>query len=153
MQVLPRFLSPGDVELLVRLARDPARTWDAGRQGTGYHRSAVTGPEVERLATRSLEAIWPGPRHGHDVWLLRYPPGSHIPPHVDPPLVGGAYHARLNAVIVAPPAGGMLVIDGVEVALAVGDAVVFRPDVERHAVTTTQGERLVWSVGCNYEPR
>jgi hypothetical protein len=52
--------------------------------------------------------------------------------------------------IIAAAGGGVLVLEGAEVPLAPGDAIVFRPDLQRHAVTPVVGERFVWSVGCNY---
>jgi hypothetical protein len=149
MTVLAGFLSDTERQHLLALARDPARIWSAGRQETGYTRSPVTVPALAPLVARALAAIHGGALHGHDVWLLQYGDGAFIPPHVDPPLTDGARHGRLNAII-ATGGGGVLVLDGAEVPLAPGDAVVFRPDTQRHAVTPVIGERLVWSVGCNY---
>jgi hypothetical protein len=149
MTILAGFLSAAERQHLLAMARDPARIWSAGRQETGYARSPVADPALAPLVTRSLAAIHGGPLHGHDVWLLHYGDGAFIPPHVDPPLTDGAHHGRLNAIIAAA-GGGVLILDGAEVPLAPGDAIVFRPDVQRHAVTPVVGERFVWSVGCNY---
>lgn len=147
---LPGFLSVDERAALAALAAMPERAWTEGRQETGYFRSAVdaTGPLLAALRDRSLAALGVDRAAPHDVWLLRYPAGASIPPHVDPaPQVGRGHH-RLNAVIVAPRAGGVLSLDGVPCPLAAGDAVVFRPDVQRHQLSPVDGERLVWSVGC-----
>lgn len=123
----------------------------AGRQGTGYEKLALRGdPAVDALVARSLAVLdvdagspfW-------DAYLLRYPTGAGVPAHVDVPEVTGVGHHRLNALVRAGDGGGVLSIGGVVVDLAVGDAVVFRPDVDEHAVTPVRaGERLVWSVGA-----
>jgi len=153
-RIARHFLAGAELDHLRGLCAQRDREWDRGRQDTGYQKSAVDpdDPAIAALIARSLTTLYPGPRHGHDAWLLRYPEGSDIPPHVDPPLRDRARHARLNAVIAAPPAGGLLALDGVEVALAVGDAVVFYPDRVRHEVSAvTGGERWIWSVGCNHD--
>jgi hypothetical protein len=151
-RVVRGFLTADEREQLSRRYGD--RGWERGRQETGYLKSAVevADPLFAALIARSLATLYPGPRHGHDAWLLRYPDGASIPPHVDPPLAAGARHARLNAIIAAPPAGGVLRLDGEVVELAPGDAVVFRPDRVRHEVSAVRGgERWVWSVGCNHD--
>jgi hypothetical protein len=153
-RVVAGFLAAPELAALRALCAEPARAWDRGRQDTGYFKSAIdpADPFLAALIARSLAALYPGARHGHDTWLLRYPDGSSIPPHVDPPLRDGARHARLNAIIAAPPAGGELRLDDQPIALAAGDAVVFYPDRVRHQVSAvTGGERWIWSVGCNHD--
>jgi predicted 2-oxoglutarate/Fe(II)-dependent dioxygenase YbiX len=152
-KVIRGFLSPADRDHLRARCAEIDRSWHRGRQDTGYLKSAIDRdePVLAALIERSLTALHPGPRHGHDAWLLRYPEGSSIPPHTDPPLAAGARHARLNAIIAAPRGGGELVLDGVPVELAAGDAVLFHPDRVRHQVSAVVGgERWVWSVGCNH---
>lgn len=121
--------------------------WLPGRQGTGYEKLPLGDalPEtLQPLLSRSLAALgveviaW-------DCYLLRYLTGTFVPVHVDP--TDHHRHLRLNAMVQAS-AGGELVIDGEVVALAAGDAVVFRPDVSEHEVRAGQGVRYVWSVGC-----
>ena len=153
MKLVPGFLGAAEVRLLTAACAALDPPWQRGRQDTGYLKRAVDrdDPAVGALIERSLATLFPGPRHGHDAWLLRYPDGTHIPPHVDPPLRDGARHARLNAVIAAPPRGGVLRLDGTVVSLAPGDAVVFYPDQVRHEVSACDGgERWIWSVGCNH---
>jgi hypothetical protein len=147
------FLDGDALARLRAMCGEPARAWDRGRQETGYLKSGVDAadPFIAALVARSLAALYPGARHGHDTWLLRYPVGSHIPPHVDPPLTDGARHARLNAIITAPPSGGLLQLDGTPVQLVAGDAVLFYPDQVEHQVSALDGgERWIWSVGCNH---
>lgn len=144
------FLAVADVATLRDVARASTLVWAAGRQETGYLRAAVdvAALGLDALLARSLAALGVEVAAPHDVWLLRYPHGASIPPHVDPSPRDGHGHHRLNAVIVAPSAGGELTLDGVPCPLGAGDAVVFRPDVQRHALSAVDGERLVWSVGC-----
>jgi hypothetical protein len=152
-RVVKAFLSPHDRALLAAMCAASDRAWDRGRQDTGYFKSALdpADPFLAALIERSLATLYPGSRHGHDAWLLRYPDGSSIPPHVDPPLTSGARHARLNAIIAQPPSGGLLHLDDTPIDLAPGDAVVFHPDSVRHQVSpVTGGERWLWSVGCNH---
>lgn len=152
-RVVREFLSPADREALRALCSEIDRAWDRGRQETGYLKSAIDpdDPFVAGLIARSLATLYPGPRHGHDAWLLRYPEATSIPPHTDPALRDGARHARLNAIIAAPPSGGVLALDDTLIELGLGDAVVFYPDRVQHQVSTvTGGERWIWSVGCNH---
>jgi 2OG-Fe(II) oxygenase superfamily len=103
--------------------------WEVGRQGTGY--------EKMLLAT----ARWPLP---FDCYLLRYRPGSSIPFHTDP--VDGRRHYRLN-VVLRRAVGGAFELDGAPI-WRVGRAVLFRPDLGRHAVSMVdRGTRYVLSIG------
>jgi hypothetical protein len=121
---------------------------------TGYEKlplkEVALEPSVEELTRRSLAELGPVERDRWDRYLLRYRVGTFVLPHVDPPLEPGWMHVQLNLVVQHAKNGGRLYLDGVEVPLEVGDAVVFRPDVSRHEVTPIEaGERLIWSVGCN----
>jgi hypothetical protein len=130
--------------------------WIAGRQGTGYDKALLrdaTDPDDVALLLRALDVVAPdrervgGDWQLWDAWLLRYPAGAHIAPHTDPAMEGHR-HVRLNALLTAPEAGGQLLIDELPYALEVGDAIVFRPDVQRHAVSEVSSERLLFSVGA-----
>jgi hypothetical protein len=152
-RVVRGFLSAADCAVLGAMCAAGDRTWDPGRQDTGYLKSGLdrSNPYLAALIERSLATLYPGDRLGSDAWLLRYPDGSSIPPHVDPPLTDGARHARLNAIIAQPPRGGELRFDGVAIDLVAGDAVVFYPDRVHHQVSAVAGgERWIWSVGCNH---
>lgn len=95
--------------------------WEYGRQGTGYFK--------KKLA----EGSW------WDLWLLKYPAGTSIPPHVD--RVDGKQHFRLNVVLKGEQTFGG------EVILKFGPIVLFRPDTMRHWVRKVTKERLVLSLG------
>lgn len=148
MRIIRGFLNENTVLLLGTLERDSVIRFEPGRQGTGYLRARVPAQVVGVLQTRSREEF---PRTdfelGHDCYLVKYPEGSSIPVHVDEaPL--GFEHYRLNAVVQKPLEGGQLLVEDKAIQLDVGDAYVFRPDIERHQVERiVRGERLLWSVG------
>src|SRR2546421_6064365 len=66
--------------------------WQRGRQKTGYDKMLL------------VTAGWPIP---FDTYLLRYPEGSEIPPHID--RVERGRHYRLNIVVKRSQAGGQFV--------------------------------------------
>ena len=156
-----------EMTLLEELARSNAAVFVPGRQATGYRKLAVllsgrhsNGSSAEAAALRDERlaalidrslALLEVPRASAfwDAWLLHYPRGAMIPGHKDAPDAAGVGHHRLNALVTPATRGGVLVIDGDEVALFPGDGVLFRPDLQVHAVSeVVVGERLVWSVGC-----
>ncbi len=150
--MLPAFVTAEELAAALALAREDG--WELGRQGTGYAKRALMPTALPTplaaLLQRTLHVLG-DPTEGHfDLYLLRYEVGSHIPPHVDPPLASGMLHGRVNAILEQADRGGILTLDGVEVPLATGDAVRFRPDVHLHAVSAVEaGRRVLWSVGCN----
>jgi hypothetical protein len=159
MRIVKEFLSAQNIRDLVTFAAQA--TFQSGRQGTGYEKvelgwgvdqareiSECLYPQFRELQVIS-ECAFPlvGTLVGTDCWLLRYLEGSSIPPHVDE-VSSGLEHYRFNALIQAPEEGGQLWVSGKPVPLEVGDAYVFRPDVEQHWVDVIKrGTRLVWSVG------
>lgn len=160
--VRPGFLGPRDRVVVATIAHaaakriaDPSRaaseggTFTAGRQGTGYDKlDLLESPTAERLVKKCLREL--GDPLLYDAWLLRYPVGSEIPVHTDPP-VPGMCHVRINALALGS-SGGVLYVDGAELPLETGDAYLFRPDVMRHMVTKVErNERLVLSVGANVD--
>lgn len=150
-RILHGFLSPRERMAIAALARSGAKrgAFEPGRQGTGYEKLDVRElPAAERLIRRCVKEL--GDPLLFDAWLLRYPVGSEIPVHTDPP-APGLHHVRLNALAITG-SGGVLYIDGAEVPLDGGDAYLFRPDLMRHQVTRVeQNERLMWSVGANVD--
>lgn len=103
--------------------------WDQGRQGTGYGKKLL------------LTGRWPLP---FDCYLLKYPEGSEIPPHVDPVVKGK--HYRLNIVLKASKQGGEFMC--ATPVWAIGRIKLFRPDVCEHSVTKVKGStRYVLSIG------
>ena len=81
------------------------------------------------------------------MYFIRYEDGAHIPPHTDP-AEHGRIHRRINAVITQADAGGELIVAGIKIALAVGDAVLFSPSGDEHSVSRVSGSRLLFSVGA-----
>lgn len=144
-RVEPGFLSPRERVVLLTVARKEG--FEPGRLGTGYERKNILEHiACERLIKRATAML--GAPLLVDAWLLRYPVGSEIPAHVDPPLEGMC-HVRLNALLLAGE-GGLLYLDGAETPVDEGDALLFRPDVVRHQVTRVErNPRLVFSVGAN----
>lgn len=106
-------------------------TWQEGMHKTGYF---------------ILTLAWVTKRYSpipFDCYLLRYPPGSSIPPHRDP--IKGR-HFRAN-IILTHPKGGEFVC---ETAIFRSKWLnIFRPDISTHSVTTVEGKRAryVLSVG------
>ena len=140
------FLSPRERVVLLALARGD-EGFEPGRLHTGYQKKNVLEHlGCERLIKRARALL--GEPLMVDAWLLRYPVGSEIPAHVDPP-IGGMCHVRVNALVLGS-IGGLLYLDGAEAPLDEGDALVFRPDAVRHQVTKIErNPRVVFSVGAN----
>ena len=150
-RLLPGFFGPRDRVVVATMAHAAAKrdAFSAGRQGTGYDKlDLLDSPTAERLVKKCLREL--GDPLLFDAWLLRYPVGSEIPVHTDPP-APGLCHIRIN-VLALPSVGGLLYVDGAELPLDSGDAYVFRPDVMRHMVTKVeQNLRLVFSIGANFD--
>ena len=103
--------------------------WQRGRQGTGYDKMLL------------VTAPWPLP---FDSYLIRYPEGSEIPPHVDPSPHGR--HYRLNVILKAPRSGGEFVCE--HPIFSTPRLKLFRPDMDVHSVTRVEGgSRYVLSMG------
>lgn len=144
-RTLPGFLTPRERVVLLTVARSEG--FEPGRLETGYERKSVLEHlACSRLIKRATEAL-----HGPsllDAWILRYPVGSSIPAHTDPP-IEGMCHVRLNALVLAGQ-GGVLSFNGAPVRFDEGDAVLFRPDEVLHEVSpVARNARLVFSVGAN----
>ena len=100
--------------------------WKEGRQGTGYLKLP--------LRKGSL----------YDIYLLKFPEGSNVPEHTDP--VWGINHVRLNIILRHATKGGRFVCKNT--ILNTNRMKLFRPDIEKHSVTTVEkGERFVLSLG------
>lgn len=147
MRIIREFIRPDDLKRLRELAI-ALNNWGDGRQGTGYSRANIRDtPGVQAYITKAivelgiLDDMW-------DAYFLLYPNGSYIPPHKDDTAFGKTKHMRLNALITKPIDGGILSINGKNVKLREGDAIVFTPNLETHSVSKVVGERLVFSVGC-----
>jgi len=103
--------------------------WQKGRQATGYDKML--------LAT----AHWPKP---FDIYLLRFPVGSEIKPHVDEVKKGN--HHRINIILKNAKEGGLFVCNN---PIYESKRIkYFRPDLSMHEVTKiVQGNRYVLSLG------
>lgn len=143
-RVLSGWLSPRERVALNVVAKREG--WQPGSKGTGYHKLDLSDDVATgRLVRRAREAL--GAPVLFDAWLMRYPVGSELPAHTDA-ASGDLCHVRLYALALGS-AGGLFYIDGEEVPLEDGDAVMFRPDLQRHQLTTVErNQRLVLSVGA-----
>lgn len=155
-KLLKHFASVDDILQCQQLERILTNNFEPGRQGTGYEKTnlkpmSLQAPWQEWLPTfvsTCLNALdKPLDNEFWDCFLLRYPNGSHIPPHKDEASVFGKRHKRLNVLVRAPSAGGDLLMSNEKVVLEEGDAVLFFPDEVEHSVTTVSGHRLVFTVG------
>ena len=103
--------------------------WEGGRQKTGYFKKLL------------VESLWPLP---FDVYLLRFPAGSWIPPHVDQ--VQGGRHYRLNMILKKAERGGDFLCK--DPLFERPRVKLFRSDISEHEVTpVTSGCRYVLSLG------
>lgn len=75
---------------------------------------------------------------GLTVYLVRYPAGHSVFPHVD--MVSGGRLYKLNVVLVKPEAGGEFVCERTIFDL-MGRFVLFRPDLHEHRVTRIERGR------------
>ena len=106
-----------------------ASRWQRGRQGSGYDKMLL------------FTARWP---IAFDSYLIRYPVGARIPPHVDP--VDGRNHYRLNLIVKRSRGGGEFVCS--DPILSTPRIKLFRPDRSEHSVTEVTGSsRYVLSLG------
>lgn len=103
--------------------------WQSGRQGTGYEK-------ITLFMLRYPLAC--------DGYVIRYPVGSSIPPHIDP--VTDKRHFRLNIILKPAQSGGEFVCENT--VLNFKRMKLFRPDKYSHWVTQIKGSpRYVLSIG------
>lgn len=103
--------------------------WQRGRQQSGYDKMLL------------LQSLWPVP---FDVYILRFPQGSEIPPHTDP--VAAGRHYRCNIVVRRAQEGGEFVCSAP--IFETHRIKIFRPDACEHSVRRiVRGTRYVLSVG------
>jgi hypothetical protein len=103
--------------------------WQRGRQGTGY----------DKLLLMVNPFLVP-----FDLYLLRFPEGTAIPPHRDP--VTGRRHFRLNVILKKSRSGGEFVCENP--IYASSRLNLFRSDTSIHSVTRVEGgTRYVLSLG------
>jgi len=103
--------------------------WQRGRQESGYHKMLIGG------------AYWP---IKFDMYLLKFPAGSEIPPHTDPLKEGR--HYRLNVVLKQAREGGIFFCNSP--IFETNRVKLFRPDITEHEVSKIRrGNRYVLSIG------
>ena len=101
--------------------------WQDGRQKTGY----------KKLPFFEFNCC--------DAYVLYYPKGSEILPHVDK--VEHGRHYRLNIILKQADLGGLFICDDYLFQIY-SRLFLFRPDIARHEVTRVhEGYRLVLSLG------
>lgn len=149
-QLIHRFLTPKDIsELLKYTDCLVEEDFDIGRLGTKYEKVNIThrkDSHLEQLTDLARRTLTSRTIKEWDAWLLCMPDGSWIPPHVD--LSPSGEHKRLNACIQASNRGGVFGIEGRQVVIDPGVAIIFRPDILRHEVSMTVGRpRWMLSVG------
>ncbi|APU88992.1 hypothetical protein Rctr197k_197 [Virus Rctr197k] len=156
--IVSPFLLPAEV-LAVREVSKQVRGWISGRRNTGYEKLELNEGHIERYnfqsfleRARSLLPSGAGVVAAADAYLLWYPNGAYVSPHIDDDDTSTAI-SRLNVLITKPKLGGILIIEGREVLLEEGEGVIFRPDVQQHSVTPVVGERLVLTFGVAVRKR
>ncbi|MBS1806736.1 MAG: 2OG-Fe(II) oxygenase [Acidobacteria bacterium] len=103
--------------------------WQRGRQNSGYDKMLL------------LQSWWPLP---FDLYLLRYPEGSEVPPHRD--TVSFGRHYRLNVILWRAQSGGDFAC--AHPIVASRRLNLFRPDIHEHSVSRVlRGTRYVLSLG------
>jgi hypothetical protein len=137
------FLSPVEVSFLVSLwKRTP------GKRVRDYQFHGCQAP-VD-LTFRTLDLLTSASPEAKflDSFFIHYLPNFGIAPHVD-----ARSWSRVNVLLIKPPLGGQLIIEGEVQDMDVGDAVVFEPRLQEHMVTpVVEGERLIWSLGLSNGP-
>lgn len=100
--------------------------WVKGRQGTKY----------EKLPLIQNKKF--------DLYLLRFPEGTHVPPHKDP--IKNHKHYRLNITLVKPNIGGKFL--GGNPIINLSRLTFFRPDLYTHEMSVIQsGQCYMLSFG------
>ena len=103
--------------------------WERGRQLSGYDKMLLCG------------ATWP---LKFDMYLLKFPEGSEIPPHTDP--VSEGQHYRLNIVLKNATEGGDFICK--DPIFETRRLKFFRPDASEHQVSRiVKGNRYLLSIG------
>lgn len=107
--------------------------WKSGRNQTGHFVHTI------------CKSRWPIP---FDIYILKFPEGSHTPPHKDAVYeeFRGRKHLRLNIVIKQTESGGEFRCQQAYVNFP--RVKFFRPDIYTHRVDRiTKGTRYVLSIG------
>jgi hypothetical protein len=103
--------------------------WEEGRRSTGYYKMLI------------FRAYWF--TTPFDLYLLKYPTGSSVPPHTD--TVSGYRHYRINVVMKKASIGGDFKSDYCIVNLS--RLKIFRSDFKHEVTLIEKGIRYVLSFG------
>jgi hypothetical protein len=162
--VLKQFSPVSELAEYLRVYNDlsDGEGWKGGRRGGGYEKLLLCDsadewdidPFTDKMVLKSLKVMGfvydhHDDLHKHwDCYFIRMGDGAYILPHTDPSAKGD--HHRLNTMIMSCERGGIFTLEGTQADLQMGDALKFRPDLDRHEVTMVAGgcERLMFSVGC-----
>ena len=103
--------------------------WESGRQNSGYDK-------IKLLESKRFFKF--------DVYLLKFPVGSKIAPHID--TVDDGNHYRLNIILKKAKAGGEFICKNP--IFETNRIKLFRPDISEHQVTSIiKGTRYLLSIG------
>ena len=106
----------------------PLFKWNKGRQDSGYYKMLLAYSKWLKF----------------DFYLIKFPEGSEIKPHVDK--VESGKHFRLNIVIKKSKIGGIFNCD--ETIVNTSRIKFFRPDKFTHSVSKIEkGNRYILSLG------
>lgn len=104
-------------------------SWERGRQRSGYDKM---------LLCRIFDPF------KFDVYLIKFPQGSEIKPHIDNVKTGR--HFRLNIILKHAAKGGEFICDNPIINYY--RVKLFRPDIEQHQVSKIEkGSRYILSIG------
>lgn len=103
--------------------------WEKGRQNSGYYKMCIF--------------CFYRPPVPFDLYLLKYPPGSWVPEHID--TVEGYKHYRANIIVKKSLAGGGFKSEYCLVNLSW--LKIFRSDYKHEVVCVEKGVRYVLSFG------
>ena len=104
-------------------------SWERGRQRSGYDKM---------LLCRIFAPF------KFDVYLIKFPQGSEIKPHIDNVKTGR--HFRLNITLKHAAKGGEFICDNP--IINYNRVKLFRPDIEQHQVSKIEkGSRYILSIG------
>jgi hypothetical protein len=139
MRILPYFFNSSDINNVLDYYR--AARSRAYRTDRGYTAFKVPRGDLSSYVGRCLGEL-DAETEAWDAFMLHYEDGQGVETHVDERTI-----RRLNVLVRAPEAGGVLTIDGADVSLLPGDGIIFESCRQPHSVSPCQGDRIIFSVG------
>jgi hypothetical protein len=151
MKVIRKFCSKKELVLLRDIAANLCHT-DGGRPG--IYKCGTTYSLPGDLYNRMLVASeLPGPILIGNCYrqFISYEKNGWIHPHKDWVHENCKLY-RVNVLVDAPIKGGECFVDGVEVVLKEGDALVLRSELEEHEVKKIlEGKRMIFTIGFHHK--